>query len=234
MTTKLIRFSAIILLIFTGAFSVVSGQSRQKNQKNQKTRKNTDIENVRLFNGTDLTNWVFQLKDPAVNPSTVFSVRDGVIHITGNPFGYMRTKDSFSNYKLHVEWRWPAEPTNSGVFVNAQPPDGIWIKCIECQLQAGNAGDFVCMNGADMNEHSDKSKMVVKKMAASSEKPAGEWNILEVVCKANTIEVSVNGILQNKGTGVNVNNGHICLQSEGKDIEFKNVFLTKLENKGRR
>ena len=155
--------------------------------------------------------------------------RNGVIHISGNPFGYMRTKDIYSDYKLHVEWRWPTEATNSGVFVNAQQPDTIWLKCIECQLQAGNAGDFVCMNGAEMNEHTDKSKRLVKKLAASSEKPTGEWNIMEVVCKTNTIEVYVNGVMQNKGTGVTVTKGHICLQSEGKDVEFRNVFLTKLK-----
>jgi hypothetical protein len=51
---------------------------------------------------------------------------------------------------------------------------------------------------------------------------------MEVTCSGNTIEVVVNGVLQNKGTNVNVTQGSICLQSEGKDIEFRNVFLTKL------
>jgi len=234
MTTKPTRPLTIVLLILIGTFTLASGQSGRRNVRNQENRRKTDTEKVQLFNGKDLNNWVFQLRDPAVNPADVFSVQNGVIHIKGNPFGYMRTKESYSDYRLHVEWHWPGEPTNSGVFVNAQPPDAIWIKCIECQLAAGNAGDFVCMNGADMNEHTDKSKISVKKLAASSEKPAGEWNTMEVVCKANTIEVYVNGILQNKGTGLTVTSGHICLQSEGKDVEFRNVFLTNLENTGRR
>ncbi len=235
MRTKSIRLSTFLMLILIGTSTLVCAQSGQKSAKSQKSRRNPNIENIRLFNGKDLSNWVFQLKDPAVDPSKVFSIQDGVIHITGNPFGYMRTKDTYSDYRLHVEWKWPnGEATNSGVFVNAQPPDAIWIKCIECQLAAGNAGDFVCMNGADMNEHKDKSKIVVKKMGASSEKPVGEWNTLEVVCKANTIEVSVNGVLQNKATGVTVTSGSVCLQSEGKDVEFKNVYLTKLRDTERR
>ena len=106
---------------------------------------------VTLFNGKDLSNWEFKLKDPEVQPNEVFKVQNGVIRIKGDPFGYMRTRDSYSEYKLHVEWRWPEEATNSGVFVHAQLPDSIWLKCIECQLKAGSAGDFVCMNGADMN-----------------------------------------------------------------------------------
>jgi hypothetical protein len=71
-------------------------------------------------------------------------------------------------------------------------------------------------------------------MASSSEKPTGEWNIMEVTCKSNTIEVHVNGVLQNRGTGVSATKGHICLQSEGKDVEFKNVFITKLTQEKRK
>jgi len=186
---------------------------------------------TKLFNGKDLNNWVFKLKDPSVDPTKVFTVSNGVIHIGGNPFGYMRTKETYSDYKLHVEWRWPAEATNSGVFVNVQKPDTIWPKCVECQLQAGNAGDFVCMNGADMTEHTDKTKPFVKKLAQSSEKPVGQWNIMEVTCSGNSIEVKVNGVLQNKATNVNISKGSICLQSEGKDVEFRNVFLTSLKTK---
>lgn len=180
---------------------------------------------VVLFNGKNLNNWVFKLKDPKVDPATVFTIQNGVIHIKGDPFGYMRTKKSYSDYKLHVEWRYPEEATNSGVFVHAQPPDTIWLKCIECQLQAGNAGDFVCMNGADVKERKDKSSKRVVKMGASSEKPAGDWNAMDVSCMGKTIEVSVNGVLQNRGTEANVSSGSICLQSEGKDIEFRNVYL---------
>jgi hypothetical protein len=234
MTTKSIRFSTILLVILLGSFTAVSAQSRQKNAKSQTTRRNSKIENIQLFNGKDLSNWLFYLKDQSVDPASVFTVQNGVIHITGNPFGYMRTKDTYSDYRLHVEWRYPVEATNSGVFIHATPPDAIWIKCFECQLAAGKAGDFICMNGTDMNERKDKTKGAVTKMAASSEKPVGEWNTMEVIALENTLEVHINGVLQNKGTAISSNSGHICLQSEGKDIEFKNVYLTNLKKSGRR
>ncbi len=221
-------FLLIILLsaVMAGSADTVYGQKRQKaNSKSMTAR--TDKNTIRLFNGKDLANWVFHLKDPSVDPSIVFQVQNGVIHIKGDPFGYMRTADPYSEYILHVEYRWPSEATNSGIFIHALPPDSIWLKTFECQLKAGNAGDFVCMSGATMNEKKDKS-IVVAKMAASSEKPVGEWNTVEITCKSNTIEVSVNGVLQNKATGISHSKGHICLQSEGKDIEFRNVYLTKL------
>jgi hypothetical protein len=81
------------------------------------------------------------------------------------------------------------------------------------------------MNGADMTERTDKTKRVVKKMTASNEKAVGEWNTMDIKCFSNTIEVTVNGVLQNRGTGINIKSGYICLQSEGKDIEFRNVYL---------
>ena len=220
-------FRTIILLLFIITSATVS--VAQTRSPRVKTSKHPEKDVIQLFNGKDLSDWVFMLKDPAVDPLKVFTVQNGIIHITGAPFGYMRTKRSYSEYKLHAEWRWPSEATNSGIFIHAQLPDTIWPRCFECQLAAGNAGDFICANGSDMNERIDKTKKSVKKMSPSNEKPVGEWNTMEVICKANTIEVVVNGVLQNKATGVSDSEGFICLQSEGKDIEFRNLILTKLK-----
>ena len=224
MKTKTIRIAIMLIIVLSVSQFFATARADEKKPKDKTTGKA-----INLFNGKDLSNWVFKLKDPSVDPAKVFTVSNGVIHISGSPFGYMRTKESYSDYKLNVEWRWPSEATNSGLFIHAQEPDSIWLRCIECQLKAGNAGDFVCMNGSDMKEKTDKSKIVVNKYAASSEKPAGEWNTMEVICRGNEISVYVNGILQNKGTGLNISKGSICLQSEGKEIEFRNVFLKKLK-----
>jgi hypothetical protein len=204
------RSTVIIICLLMISSSAAFGQKEKKTE---------------LFNGKNLNNWRFKLRDASVDPATVFTVKDGVIHIKGSPFGYMRTKDAYANYTLHAEWRYPEVATNSGIFIHGQSPDSIWLKCIECQLQAGNAGDFICMSGSDMKELTDKTKRVVKKMNDSNEKPVGEWNTMEIKCIDNTITVSVNGVLQNKGTEVNLNSGYICLQSEGKDIEFRNIYL---------
>jgi len=226
MKTRTIKTLALVLVILIAIQSAVSAQPKENKSK---VKKNQKEEVIQLFNGKNLKNWSFYLKDPKVDPASVFTVQNGVINIKGDPFGYMRTNESYSDYKLHVEWRYPVEASNSGVFVHGQKPDTIWLKCVECQLKAGSAGDFVCMNGADMSERKDKAVRVVPKMAASSEKAIGEWNTMEVSCKGNTIEVSVNGVLQNRGTNVNLSSGSICLQSEGKAIEFRNVFLTKVK-----
>lgn len=222
------NFTYFITSVFTVLLSVISLTTLQAQPGSVKSKTGM-AGRIELFNGTDLTNWTFHLKDATVDPAAVFTVNEGVIHIAGEPFGYMRTKDSYSDYRLHLEYRWPVEATNSGVFIHTQIPDAIWPQCFECQLSAGNAGDFICMAGTDMNERKDKSSIVVKKNEDSSEKQVGQWNIMEISCKDDTLEVFVNGVLQNSGTGLTLTKGHICLQSEGKEIEFRNVYITNLK-----
>lgn len=189
---------------------------------------------VKLFNGKDLSNWNFIVDKNSVPADQVFSVKDGVIHVKGNPFGYMYTKEKYDNYKLHVEWRYPVEATNSGIFLlieeakDGNPfPNGI-----ECQLAAGNAGDFVCLGGSDLFEFHQlpgtarPAFPVVKKINDTSEKPTGEWNEANIWVKDGTITVYINGVYQNTGTN-KVKSGYIGLQSEGKDIQFRNVTVTK-------
>lgn len=195
----------------------------------QQIRECAPVLNTSLFNGKDLSSWVFFLKDQSVDPASVFMIKDAAIHISGNPAGYMRTREQFANYKLHLEWRWPAEITNSGVLIHTQEPDALWPQCFEVQLKDNAAGDLVCVSGASTNEHKKANNSTLSKMVESNELSVGEWNTMEVICKGNTIEVYINGTLQNKGTGLTLSKGSICLQSNGKDIEFRNVYLTKLE-----
>ena len=67
-----------------------------------------------------------------------------------------------------------------------------------------------------------------KRVGGASEKPAGEWNEAEVICKGDRITVYVNGVLQNECSGVNTR-GYIALQSEGGPLEFRNIYLTEVE-----
>ena len=185
----------------------------------------------KLFNGKDLSNWNFVVDKNSVPADQVYSVRDGAIHIKGNPFGYMYTKEKYSNYKLHVEWRWPDGESNSGIFLLIADPKNPFPNGIECQLHAGDAGDFVLLGGSDLVEYFSRPGVPrpdfpVKKHAESSEKPAGEWNEANIFVKDGTITVYINGVYQNTGTN-KVKEGFIGLQSEGKDVQFRNVTVTK-------
>jgi hypothetical protein len=105
-----------------------------------------------LFNGQDLSGWTFASKDTNAVAAAIWSVTNGVIVCQGKPYGYARTLQTYRDYQLHVEWRWPDGPGNSGVFLQINPPDKVWPMCYEAQLLAGSAGEIRCNGGSHVNE----------------------------------------------------------------------------------
>jgi hypothetical protein len=191
---------------------------------------------VMLFNGKNLDGWSIYVSDPAIKPYSFFYVKDGVIETPGVPTGYLRTKKEFENYRLHVEWRYPEIPTNSGIFIHTVGPDKIWPKHFQCQLKHLSAGDFIVQDeglSATVRDtvyvSTAKVKPIAPKMKPSSENKAGEWNSYDIVCKGNTVEVKVNGVLQNYATKCSLTKGGIGLQAEGSKIQFRNIWMEYLK-----
>lgn len=218
---------AIAIVSLAGMAMQVQGAAGSESKSGSEMKSKT----VNLFNGKDLDGWKIQLKDPDADPKQVFEVRDGAIWCKGEPFGYIRTKKKFGDFKLTVEWKWPEEPSNSGVFLRMQDEDKIWPLCMEAQLYHEHAGDVIGM-GVDFNEDESEEGeyyRYAEKMHETNEKEPGEWNKYEITCKGDTIELRVNGQLQNKATGVDLREGYIGLQSEGGPIMFRNVKVTPLK-----
>ena len=190
-------------------------------------------EKISLWNGNDFTGWKLFVPDPAHDVTKTWSVKDGVICCTGRPAGYMRTEVEYADYLFHVEWRWPERGGNSGVLNHMVGEDKVWPKSLECQLASGNAGDFWVIGGFEYKEHAKGGKRVrgrnVKKLKKSSEKPLGQWNSYDIICKDDWVVVLTNGVLQNVATKCSLKSGKICLQSEGTPIEFRNIYIEPVE-----
>lgn len=182
-------------------------------------------EKIVLWNGVDFAGLVRFIPDEKVDVDTVWTVVDGVINCTGVPNGYIRTENDYANYKLTVEWRWAAEPGNSGVLLHMSLPDKVWPRSIEAQLKTQNAGDIYLFEDTEIAEHVNKESQLIKKQSDVSENAAGEWNKYEIICKDDNITMSVNGVLQNKATKASEFFGKIGFQSEGKPIQFRNIVL---------
>ena len=190
-------------------------------------------EKVMLWNGKDFTGWMRYLRDGSKDVDETWSVANGVLRCTGRPAGYMRTEKAYADYHLHVEWRWPGDPGNNGVLVHMSGEDKVWPRSLECQLHAGNAGDFWVIDGIETAEHAKGGNRVrgrrTIKLKDSSEKPLGQWNAYDIICKDDWVVVIVNGVLQNIGTKCSDKAGKICLQSEGAKIEYRNIYVEPLE-----
>lgn len=196
---------------------------------------------IELFNGRDLTGWYSYLEKIGrdEDPHGNFKVENGEIHVLGQDFGYLATKNSYENYRLKVEFKWGTRQfapratgkRDSGVlyhFLEGEP-DKVWPNSLECQVQEGDTGDIWCIGTADVvsadpQEYSWGQKHVLR--TADHERPHGEWNTVEVVVDGDRIEHWVNGQLVAQGDRANVRRGRILLQSEGAEIFFRKVELT--------
>jgi hypothetical protein len=115
---------------------------------------------IRLFNGKNLSGLSTWLKGTGRDdPKKVFTVRDGVIHVSGEGLGYLATMQDYKDYRVVVEYRWGRRTDggkyvrNSGILLHGTGPDGsaggAWMASIECQLAQGCVGDLIPISGKD-------------------------------------------------------------------------------------
>jgi hypothetical protein len=115
---------------------------------------------IQLFNGKDLTGWYVWLKDTQrEDPRRVFSVHDGLLHISGDGLGGLTTEKSYRDYHLVTEWKWGPRTwgsrakaaKDSGILVHGIGPDGgyngTWLCSFESQIIQGGCGDFIVVAG---------------------------------------------------------------------------------------
>ncbi|HYH57445.1 MAG TPA: family 16 glycoside hydrolase, partial [Anseongella sp.] len=59
-------------------------------------------------------------------------------------------------------------------------------------------------------------------------KGKGKWNTYDVVCVDGVIKLSVNGKFVKGISQSSIKKGYLCLESEGAEIEFRNLRLMEL------
>lgn len=189
-----------------------------------------------LFNGNNLDGWTVYVGDSSIVAEDYFYVNEGMIETVGIPNGYLRTNKIYSDYHLHVEWRYPENPTNSGIFLHIDGPDKLWPNHYQGQLKYKFAGDFI-VSGEGISamirdtvytSTENPVKPILPKIGPNSEKTAGKWNNYDIFCKGGKIELKVNGITQNVVTKCSLTKGNIGLQAEGSKIQFRNLWVENI------
>jgi hypothetical protein len=215
------------------AFASRSGSAPQRNP-------------AMLVNGRDLTGWHADVPAADSSPGlgSPFIVRKGLLVSLGEPRGHLLTDSSYRDYRLEIEYRFPATPGNAGVLVHASTPRALYRmfpRSIEVQMEHGNAGDFWCImediHVPDMERRrgppaqwgttEGKARRILN-LTDNSEKPLGEWNTMVIEAVGRSIRVWVNGDLVNDGSDATADRGRIALQSEGSEVEFRKLSLTRI------
>jgi hypothetical protein len=138
---------------------------------------------IQLFNGKNLDGLYTWLSDAKYeDPRKVFTVEDGMLHISGDGFGYICTKQPYKDYHLVVEYRWGGQTwqsrktaaRDSGVIVHCVEPDGsfgnVFMAGIEAQIIEGGTGDFILVSG----KRADGSDISVSLTAETTKDRDGE------------------------------------------------------------
>ena len=194
-----------------------------------------------LFNGKNLDGWV----DVNTSPET-WSVRDGMLICTGQPIGVMRTDRQYENFIIEVEWRHMEPGGNSGIFLwsDARPegnrlPQGMEVQMLELdwvnqhRRADGSLPPIAYVHGelfgaggmtaTPENPRGNRSKSLENRC-----KGVGQWNKYVIVAVDGAVKLSVNGKFVNGIRDASYKKGYICLESEGKEIHFRNLRIMEL------
>jgi hypothetical protein len=192
------------------------------------------------------------------DPDHVFTLEKGLIHVSGTEFGYLITKREFANYYLRAEFKWgeathpPREgmARDSGILYHIQGPQKVWPTSIEYQICEGQTGDFYMTDGAALTDTDGKRETGPPDSAARIKRigegpwqnvtgyrdPSGEienrhgdWNVVEIVLQGDHVKQYLNGKLVNEGTNAYPASGKILIQSEGAEVDFRDIKLFPLK-----
>ncbi len=155
--------------------------------ESQKTEPISPTEGViQLFNGKDLSGLYTWLKDTKYeDPKQVFTVKDGVLNISGDGWGGIATKEAYGDYHLICEFKWgertwgkrKERTRDSGLLVHCSGPDGgyggIWMASIEAQIIEGGVGDILVVPG----KHADGSPVLPLSLTAEVGKDRDGENV---------------------------------------------------------
>ncbi len=212
-----------------------------------------------LFNGRDLSGFETFLRNRGLNrdPTHVFAVEKGVIHVSGREMGYIVTKQAFTRFYMRADFKWgkgtfgerAGQARDSGILYSIQGEDKVWPRSVEFQIKEGETGDFWMTDGAALTGSDGKrvtgppgsarnighigkgpteNTIGFRNSSGELEKPRGQWNTLELIVNGDVIHQYVNGKLANIGRDPSPTEGKILLQSEGAEIFFRNLQIAPL------
>jgi len=140
-----------------------------------------------LFNGKDLTGWRM------VGPGR-FLVTDGMLKTEGGMGLLYYTGQKFGNQTIHVVFKTASPRANSGVYIRMpEAPNDPWYGVHNgYEVQIDSAGDHWHCTGALYS---------LSKVSKRTQKPAGEWNTMDIQIEGKKTTVLLNGEKVNEFLG---------------------------------
>lgn len=179
-----------------------------------------------LFDESLVQNWGFFSGKKDATLGDTWNLRDvdgkRILVCSGEPYGYLRTKRAYRNFRMRMKWRFPKDQNgNSGVLVYTTGEDRIWPQSIQIQLHQPEAGSAFPSGGAKSDNELRNVPMLSK--------PVNHWNNCVITSQEGRVTVIVNDQELGQVTGCEPREGFIALQSEGSEIHFADLVIEPLE-----
>ncbi len=185
-----------------------------------------------------------------------WSWKDGVIYCTGRPTSVVRTEKKYTNFELVCEWCHRRNAGNSGIFVwttddsikrltdAGKPglPHGIEVQVLDLgyatQYEKNHKkpadwftshGDVFPVGRSRMKPFPPVAPNGTRSFPSKNlSKGTGEWNHYYIRAINGEVRLWINGEEVSGGTGCDPAVGHLCLESEGSPVEFRNLKIREL------
>jgi formylglycine-generating enzyme required for sulfatase activity len=146
-----------------------------------------------LFNGKDLAAWT-PMKSSGTNDELHqpgrggWLVRGGELICGTDENGWLRSNEQFSDFVLHLDYKLPPGG-NSVVYLRSPGTGHLWETSLAITILDGPASRFRHLPP----ENRTGGIWGAVGPSAAAERPAGQWNHLEIRCQGDKVEVSLNG-----------------------------------------
>jgi hypothetical protein len=191
-----------------------------------------------LFNGKDLTGWVYGKRGTGENKSGAgYAVENGVIFCTVKDGGNMYTEKEYGDFTFRFEFKL-TENANNGIGIRAPLEGDSAYVGMEIQVLDDSGSQY--KNLRPEQYHGSIYDCFACKRG--SQKPVGEWNTEEITAKGRQITVTLNGTVivdanlddikdeakLKKHPGLANKKGHIGFLGHGARVEFRNLRVKEL------
>jgi hypothetical protein len=191
-----------------------------------------------LFNGKDLTGWVYGKTRTGENKSGAgYAVENGALFCTVRDGGNLFTEKEYADFSFRFEFKL-TENANNGIGIRA-PLEGD-AAYVGMEIQVLDDSGSNNKNLRPEQYHGAIYNLVGVKRG--SQKPVGEWNSQEIEAKGTRIKVTLNGAvildtdladlkdpaLLRRHPGIKNTKGHVGFLGHGARVEFRNMRIKEL------
>ena len=197
-----------------------------------------------LFNGKDLTGWVYGTKKDKAGKESEnkagagYQVKEGgVLYSTVKDGGNLYTAKEYENFAFRFEFKLTPN-ANNGIAIRAPLTGDSAYAGMEVQVLDDTGDKYKTLKPAQYHG----SVYLIFPAKRGAQKPVGEWNSQEIRVEGTKVKVTLNDqvivdadiadvkdeAILKKHPGLKNKKGHIGFLGHGAEVEFRNIRVKEL------